>query len=121
MTLSEWPKRPALYAGLAAFRHGFIEASRPGMGAVIFASPGATQASALKLAAELHSYGARVALVAGGQVFSPGEPVPEPAETDEYLAPLLDIIPVQLYADALAKNLGIQPGFRRIAKVVRKL
>jgi glucosamine--fructose-6-phosphate aminotransferase (isomerizing) len=121
MVLSEWPKRPALHAGLAAFRHGFIEATRPGMGAAIFASPGRTQASARRLAAELRESGARAALIAGGQVFSPDEPLPEPVEADEYLAPVLDILPVQVYADALAKTLGLQPGFRHIAKVVRKL
>lgn len=38
---------------------------------------------------------------------------------DEYLSPLLDILPAQLYADALAKQQGIEPGFRHLTKVVK--
>jgi hypothetical protein len=40
---------------------------------------------------------------------------------DEFLAPLLDVIPAQIFADALARKLGVGPGFRYIGKVVTRL
>ena len=47
---------------------------------------------------------------------------PNPAiEIDEFLAPLLDVIPAQIFADALARTLGVGPGFRYIGKVVTRL
>lgn len=122
MMLSEWPKVPALSYGLAAFRHGFIEAVQPGMGAVVFVSAGDAQASAQRLAVELADYGLKVLLVYNGLLLDPGEALPPQAvEVDEFLASILDIVPVQLYADALAKARSIPPGFRHISKVVQKL
>ena len=59
--------------------------------------------------------------VENGLVRSPGEPLPANHTLDEFLSPLLDIIPIQLYAGALARSLGIQPGFRYIHKVVTRL
>jgi glucosamine--fructose-6-phosphate aminotransferase (isomerizing) len=121
MTLSEWAKVPARYASVAAFRHGFIEAVEPGLAAVVIAPPGATWASALGLARELAGYGAVVLVLQNGQLFSPeGGPAAEDG-VDEFLSPLLDIIPVQLYAQALVEARGITPGFRYISKVVKNI
>jgi glutamine---fructose-6-phosphate transaminase (isomerizing) len=121
MVTSEWAKLPALHATIGAFRHGFIEAVQPGMGAVVFAAPGQTAASALDLADELHSYGARVLLVENGRLRSPGEPALTVPAVDEFLSPIVDIIPVQLFADGLAKQRQVEPGFRYISKVVQRL
>ena len=121
MTLAEWAKLPALSYSLAAFRHGFIETVQPGMSVVIFTAPGPGQASAMDLAAELDGYGAKVRIVQQGFTSSldgeidPGEPV------DEFLSPVLDILPIQLLTQHLAENRGIEPGFRYIRKVVRKI
>jgi glutamine---fructose-6-phosphate transaminase (isomerizing) len=120
MVLSEWPKVSTLHFGIGAFRHGFIEAAGPAAGAVIFSAPGPTQASALELAAELHEYGVRVLRVEQGRLLEPNEtPRPSPV-VDEFLCPLLDILPFQLYADALAQARGIT-GFRYISKIVRQM
>jgi glutamine---fructose-6-phosphate transaminase (isomerizing) len=121
MMLGEWPKVPALSAGIAAFRHGFIESVHPGMGVVVFASPGRTQASAQRLALELQDYGARVLVVQNGRIYLPGQTSSSDRHVDEFLSPMLDVIPIQLYADALAKLRGIEFGFRHISKVVQKL
>ncbi len=121
MMLSEWAKVPARSAGIAAFRHGFIETVRPGLGMVVIAPPGRSQASALNLAEELSGYGARVLLLQNGSLFSMAEFKPGSDPVDEFLSPLLDIVPVQLYANALVEASGMTPGFRYISKVVRKI
>jgi glucosamine--fructose-6-phosphate aminotransferase (isomerizing) len=121
MTLGEWPKVPALYAGVGAFRHGFIEAVHPGYGVTVFTAPGETRESALALARELDGYGARVLCIENGalrEVNQEGEPA---QALDEYLSPAVDIIPIQLMADSLAARLNVPPGFRYISKVVRKI
>lgn len=121
MLLSEWAKVPALNNRIGAFRHGFIEAVRPGYGVVIFSAPGPSHESACLLAAELVGYGARVLRVENGSLCT-WDQCPEGSEPlDEFLSPALDILPVQFYAEALARRLGIQPGFRYIGKVVTRL
>ncbi|RPJ49731.1 MAG: SIS domain-containing protein [Chloroflexi bacterium] len=125
MVLSEWAKFPALNAGIGAFRHGFIETIRPGYGVIVFTPPGPTRSSAVKLAGELSSYGANVLCIENGRVQKPGEN-PVPSETnssgvDEFLSPILDIIPVQIFTEYLAYELGLTPGFNYISKVVRSL
>jgi glucosamine--fructose-6-phosphate aminotransferase (isomerizing) len=121
MVLSEWAKLPALHAGVGAFRHGFIETIQPGFGVVLFAAPGQTAASSLDLANELSQYGARVLLVENGCLQELDEPISGEPAVDEFLSPILDIIPIQLYADGLAKERQIEPGFRYISKVVQRL
>ena len=121
MVMSEWVKLPTLHAGIGAFRHGFIETIQPGYGVVIFAAPGQASASALDLAAELSRYGAQVLLIENGRLRQPDEPPACEPAVDEFLSPILDIIPLQLYAEGLAKHRQIEPGFRYISKVVQRL
>jgi glucosamine--fructose-6-phosphate aminotransferase (isomerizing) len=121
MMLSEWARLPALAASAGAFRHGLIEIVQPDTAVVIFAAPGPAQRSSQDLAAELADYGARALLVEHGRVRRPDEPAARPLVADEFLAPLLDILPMQLLADGLPAQLGFAPGFRHIAKVVTRL
>jgi glucosamine--fructose-6-phosphate aminotransferase (isomerizing) len=121
MILSEWAKVPAYNFGIGAFRHGFIEAVQPGVGAVVFASPGRTQDSARKLAGEVSEYGARVLRVENGSLFRAADTSASVLGVDEFLAPILDILPFQIWTERLARARGIEPGFRYISKVVRSL
>ena len=121
MIMSEWSKVAALNAGIGAFRHGFIETICPGFGVVVFAPPGPPRASALTLAEELSTYGARLLLVENGAVRTLEEPAAQASEVDEFLSPILDIIPIQVYTEALARKLGFGKGFRYIGKVVRNI
>ena len=121
MTLGEWPKVTATHNGVGAFRHGFIETITPGAGVVVFAPPGRTAESARALAAELSGYGARVLLVVNGCLKSLDDPSQAPEDLDEFLSPLLDILPIQLFADHLANALNLPPGFRYISKIVRQV
>lgn len=121
MMFGEWAKRPVSHASIGAFRHGYIEAVERGMGVVIFAPPGIGQSSALTLAGELAGYGATVLLVENGQTRRFNDPPSNDSAGDEFLSPMLDVIPAQLAAEAFARQAGFPPGFRYINKVVTKL
>lgn len=117
MMLSEWAKQPAFAAGIGAFRHGPIEAASADLSAIIFGAGGKTGASAWALADELRRYGARVLLVSGHAVIG----AQASPRVDDLLSPMLDVIPAQLFAEALARHLNVPPGFRHISKVVTRL
>lgn len=121
MMVSEWVKAPALSASVGAFRHGFIEIAGPGLGAVVFAAPGRSAGSARALARELASYGARVLVVEHGSTRGWDEVPAEATDLDEFLSPILDIIPAQLFVEALARRRNIAPGFRYISKVITQV
>jgi fructoselysine-6-P-deglycase FrlB-like protein len=96
------------------------------LGVVIFASGGPAHGSALALASDLHKYGAQVLVVQNGssriQVGSPGESsLGVGPGIDEFLAPILDVLPVQAYVQARAQALGIPPGFSYLQKVVKSV
>jgi glucosamine--fructose-6-phosphate aminotransferase (isomerizing) len=117
MMLSEWAKQPAFAAGIGAFRHGPIEAASADMSAIIFGAGGKTGASAWALADELRRYEARVLLVSGHTIIG----AQASPKVDDLLSPMLDVIPAQLFAEALARHLNVPPGFRHISKVVTRL
>jgi glucosamine--fructose-6-phosphate aminotransferase (isomerizing) len=118
-TMTEWAKVPVLGIGGGALRHGFVETADDRAGYVVFASAGKTQAQALRLAEELRGYGATVLTVMDGvTVEAQPSKRTETGPVDEFLAPLLDVIPAQLFTEALARQRGIAPGFRHISKVI---
>jgi glutamine---fructose-6-phosphate transaminase (isomerizing) len=121
MMLAERARVAAIGMGVGALRHGPIEIAQPDLGAVIFASPGHSSDSAIALAGDLAGYGARVLIVEHGRTRSLGQDPAAAFGIDEFLAPLLDVIPAQIFADALARKLGVGPGFRYIGKVVTRL
>lgn len=120
MIAAEWAKRDVLFMGVGAFRHGFIEIVQPGDGVVVFAPPGPTASSARALAHEIAGYGGRVLVVSHGETFSPHD-APTANDRAEWLAPLADVIPAQLFVHDLALRRGIAPAFRYIAKVTTTL
>lgn len=120
MTLSEWPKISCLSFGTGAYRHGFIESAENDTAVILFTPPGPGRASALALGEELRGYGATVLRIENGSVLGLDEP--ETADpVDEFLSPILDAVPVQLFAEAAARKRLETPGFRYISKVVTKL
>jgi glucosamine--fructose-6-phosphate aminotransferase (isomerizing) len=121
MMLAERARVAAIGMGVGALRHGPIEIAQPDLGAVIFAPSGRSSNSAVALAGDLAGYGARVLLVEHGRTRDLDEAPAAALAIDEFLAPLLDVIPAQIFADALARKLGVGPGFRYIGKVVTRL
>jgi glucosamine--fructose-6-phosphate aminotransferase (isomerizing) len=122
MMLAERARVAAIGTGVGAFRHGPIEIAQPGLGVAIFAPPGRSRTSTLGMAADLVSYGASVLIVEHGRARTADQPEDATqAGIDEFLAPMLDVIPAQSFADAVARKLGVGPGFRHIGKVTTQL
>ena len=120
-TVTEWAKIPVQSYSIGAYRHGRIENAGANLGVIVFAGLGAARASAWALAEELTAYGARVLLVENGRTRSASETTDLNERFDEFLIPILDILPAQLFAEGLARHLDVAPGFRHIAKVVTRL
>lgn len=120
MMLGEWAKYAAVGTGIGAFRHGLIEIVDASTGVVVFGLGGASDVSTRALIDELRSYGASIVTIVEGAIAAP-ESVSVSREFDEMLGALLDIIPVQLFAGALARHLQVEPGFRHISKVIQRL
>jgi glucosamine--fructose-6-phosphate aminotransferase (isomerizing) len=118
MMVMEWLRSPALSFSLGAFRHGPIEIAQPGLGFVLFAAPGPAYAATRALAQELEAYRASVLVVESGEALAAGEPGPAGQALAEGLRPLVDVAPVQLFVEALARQRGLGSGFRYIDKVV---
>lgn len=120
-TLSEWVKIPSLGIDAASLRHGFIEIADAHTGFVVFASQGRTQSLARRLASELRGYGSKVILVEDGQTVGLKLSGTLIRGQDEFLVPIQDVIPVQLYTEKLARKRGVTPRFRHLNKVVKYL
>jgi glucosamine--fructose-6-phosphate aminotransferase (isomerizing) len=120
-TVAEWAKIPAIGISAGALRHGFIELGGEAAGFVLFAPPGSTHELARRLAADLVHIPARVITVENGWTSGMLEQTPPAEPLDEFLSPLLDILPVQLFSEAMALRRGIRPGFHYLSKVVRQL
>lgn len=121
MMLAERARVGAIGTSVGALRHGPVEIVEPGVGAVVFAAPGPSYESACALAAELGGHGARVLLVEYGRSRAPDEAPPPGEPADEFLAPILDVIPAQIFADALARSRGIAAEFRYLGKGERQV
>jgi glucosamine--fructose-6-phosphate aminotransferase (isomerizing) len=113
LMLSEWARTPALHSGIGAFRHGFVETVTPRMGALFFTPPGRTAVSALALARTLPEFGVTVRRLAFGELRGLEEPGAYDG-LDEFLSPLLDVIPMQFFTAALSEKKGVVPDFRYI-------
>ncbi|MBX3062714.1 MAG: SIS domain-containing protein [Anaerolineae bacterium] len=121
MMVSEWAKLPALWSSVGAYRHGSIEAADARLGVVCFTAPGRTYETTRRLAEELNGYGAQILIVSNGYLSTLHDSDPIATPLDEYLSPMLDVIPIQLFIDTLAIKRRITPGFRHIAKVVTNI
>ncbi|MCC7174805.1 MAG: SIS domain-containing protein [Bryobacterales bacterium] len=98
----------------AAFRHGPLEIAGPGVAVCVFAGEPPTVHLNRRLADDLLRCGSKAAWI-GGDADSGALRIAAP---DSATLPLLEILPVQMLALALASRTGHEPGvFRHIAKV----
>jgi glucosamine--fructose-6-phosphate aminotransferase (isomerizing) len=106
LLMQELSRRTATWYNAAEFRQGPVEAVRRGHAVVLFSPDGETKHLNQSLAGDLAHTGAGVFQVGGGL----GVP--------EYLAPLLQIIPIQMAAYAIAARDQETPGQFRFAAAV---
>jgi glutamine---fructose-6-phosphate transaminase (isomerizing) len=106
--------------GVASFRHGPIEVVDRHFKGIIFVPNGKTRGLNLSLAEDIHRFGGRVRVI-GPQDFNvPGLQWIDSPLCPDMLAPLLEIVPVQVAAIRLAELHGIAVGsFRYTTQVTR--
>jgi glucosamine--fructose-6-phosphate aminotransferase (isomerizing) len=116
--LKEIARFPAEPMSAAQFRHGPIEIASPSHLTVLFAPLGSTFTLLRKLAEELLGYGDRVIFVTDSQESSrhqgDGLLTVRHPHLGETLAPLVNLLPMQLLAATRAARTGIEAG--RLAK-----
>jgi glucosamine--fructose-6-phosphate aminotransferase (isomerizing) len=116
LLMHETAKVAAVGMSSGQFRHGPAEILSPEFRAVVFGAPPATSALDRALADELTSAGAKVSWIGPGSGNAPSL-VPWP-EIPVSLAPLFEIVPLQVAAYRLALWRGITPGdFRFVSEV----
>ena len=98
------------YSG-ADFLHGPIAMISPGFPCFLFAPNGRAYASMLELAGKLRDRDAELIVAAHSEEILglAKRPLPLPADTGEYLSPIVSIVPGQLWAYHLARARGNDP------------
>jgi glutamine---fructose-6-phosphate transaminase (isomerizing) len=118
LLFKETAKIPAEGLSTAQFRHGPIEIAERGHRAIVIAGPGATLPLDLGMVADLRRAGSQVLVIGPAPADAADDVVALP---ETWLAPLAEIVPLQLLARRMALALGIAPGsFRYISKVTAK-
>jgi glutamine---fructose-6-phosphate transaminase (isomerizing) len=125
LILQEAARLPAMSYSGGQFRHGPMELVSKDLGAVILANDGVTSSLNLKLAREIATRAGKVVLMEQTQLsavshgYSPNLLVLELPSANEFLSPLLAVLPLQLLGAEFAQHFGIVPGeFRWSGKVI---
>ncbi|MCC7208736.1 MAG: SIS domain-containing protein [Anaerolineae bacterium] len=110
LVTKECAKVPTEGMNGAEYRHGPVEISGPDVALVIFGGPAHTRANARRLAADMAGLGARVVFLGAPAVDAPGVLNVAVDSPDDWLLPILEIVPAQCFAAALAAHRGLQVG-----------
>jgi glucosamine--fructose-6-phosphate aminotransferase (isomerizing) len=120
LLFNEVAKAPAIGMGVASFRHGPIEVVDRHFKGLIFVPRGKTRGLNLSLAEDVHRFGGRVRLIGPQDAESLGLQWIDTPSCSDMLAPLLEIVPVQVAAMRLAELRGVVVGsFRYTTQVTR--
>ena len=120
LLFGEVAKAPAIAMSVASFRHGPIEVVDRSFRGFLFAPLGATRDLNIGLAADLMRFGGSVRLIGPAGADAHGLPWIHTPSCAAMLAPLAEIVPVQVAAMRLAELRGIVPGsFRYISQITR--
>ncbi len=119
LLFNEVAKTPAVAMSAGNFRHGPIEVVDEAFSAFVFATQSDTRELDLALARNVIRFGGQVQIVASGMARAAEIAWPIP-DVSGLLAPVLEIVPVQLAAYRLAEWKGLTPGeFRYSGAVTR--
>lgn len=102
------------------FRHGPMEMVGVGFKAILFAADGKTFTQSIKMAKDIVDFGGKVLLITNKKIKYSRQNLMQlyVDEPNEYLFPILSIVPIQLFVDSYAKLEGFEAGnFSRGAKV----
>jgi len=110
LLFNEIAKFPAIGSAVASFRHGPFEVVDGRFNGLVFAPEGATRELNLALAEDIVRCGGSVRVVGPRRIGDPKIEWCETPEVPESLAPLFDIVPIQVAAMRLAELQGIRPG-----------
>lgn len=114
--LREVSRCPAFYELCGEFRHGPMEIVDDAFYGVLIASKEETFPLQQRLAKDICAHGGHLIAIACEPIEGV-ETIVMPQVSDE-LSPLMTILPIQLYADHMAKHKGIEPGaFRWGSKI----
>jgi glucosamine--fructose-6-phosphate aminotransferase (isomerizing) len=120
LLFGETAKAAAFGICAASFRHGPVEQVDAAFRGLIFAPFGKARSLNLALARDLMRFGGQVRVIGAPGEDTGGLPlVPAPA-CGEHMAPLAEIIPVQIAALRLAQLKGLTPGAFRYAPQVTR-
>ncbi|GAB4573424.1 MAG: SIS domain-containing protein [Anaerolineae bacterium] len=120
LIVKESAKLPTEGMSAAQFRHGPLEVVDSRMAAFIFAGPAQTEALNLNLAATIADLGGHATVIGGEDLIRPAGVggVALPPDAGHWALPVLEIVPIQFLAAALAARQGFEVGsFRYISKV----
>jgi glutamine---fructose-6-phosphate transaminase (isomerizing) len=118
LLFNEIAKIPAVGLPVASFRHGPVEVVDEAFRGIIFAPQGPTQEMTLSLGRDLIRFGGRISVIGPGPGLAGSHPVLEVPAVQHSLAPLFEIVPIQVAALRMAQLRGIAPGsFRYTAQV----
>jgi glucosamine--fructose-6-phosphate aminotransferase (isomerizing) len=119
LLLNEVAKSAAVGIATASFRHGPVEVVDRNFRGFVFAPQGKTRELNLALAHDLTQFGGHVRVIGPSlDVSAPGMQGCEVPTVPEGLAPLFEIVPVQVAALRMAELRGIRPGSFRYAPQV---
>lgn len=120
LLFAEVAKVPAIAMAAASFRHGPVEIVDGRFRGFVFAPFGKTRDLNISLAADLQRLGGSVRLIGPEGADRHGLPWIDTPSCADVLAPLVEIVPIQVAALRLAELRGIAPGsFRYISQVTR--
>ena len=120
LLFNEIAKVPAIGMLAASFRHGPAELVDEKFRGLIFAPQGSTRGLNWALARDLARLGGSVRIIGGPEEVAPGVQWCDAGSVNEFLAPLLEIIPVQIAALRLAQLRGVPEGTLRYTPQVAR-
>lgn len=106
----EIAKFPAIGTAIASFRHGPIEVVDGKYRGLVFAPEGKTRELNLALAEDIARFGGTLRVIGPVRQSGPALEWSETARIPENLAPMFEIVPIQVAAMRLAELRGIWPG-----------
>jgi glucosamine--fructose-6-phosphate aminotransferase (isomerizing) len=120
LLFSEIAKIPAVGLPVASFRHGPAEVVDQDFRGILFAPDGPTQEMTRSLGRDLIRFGGRISVIGPGPGLAGCHPAVRIPAVPDSLAPLFEVVPIQVAALRMAQLRGIVPGiFRYTSQVAR--